>query len=217
MSYLLMFLLTAAFLLSASCSAVGTNNTAAAPVTEANRSVAASDQETSLTLTTECKICKFDFASYKGELKKEEVEGLLLALNDEYLATATYEQVNRDFNDPRPFVNIVKGEQRHAERLKALFTQYGIAIPENPWPDNVQKFSSVVEACKASVEGEILNRDLYTQLFKTTERPDIVAAYKDLQRASEDNHLPAFERCSSGGGGRGPGNGRGNGRGPRGN
>jgi len=148
----------------------------------------------------ECRICDFDFASYKGELKKEEVDGLLLALNDEYLAMATYEQVNRDFNNPRPFVNIVEAEARHAARLKSLFALHQIPVPDNPWAGNVTKFTSLAEACRAGVQGEIANRDLYEKLFKSTAREDILIVYRALQRASEENHLPAFERCGTGGG-----------------
>lgn len=158
-----------------------------------------------------CKVCDFDFATYKGDLKKDEIEGLLLALNDEYLATATYEQINKDFDDPRPFVNIVRAETRHAEMLKDLFTKYGMKIPDNPWQGKASTFSSVAEACKASVQGEIANRELYTRLFKTTERKDILDTYRYLQQASDQNHLPAFERCGGGNGrghGRGPGGGR---------
>lgn len=161
----------------------------------------------------ECKICGFDISSYTGDLKKEEIDGLLLALNDEYMAIALYEQVNRNFNDPRLFVNIVEAEKRHAEMLKGLFTKYGIAIPENPWPGKVTTYKTVAEACKAGVDAEIANRDLYTRLFRSTERQDILDTYRALQRASEENHLPAFQRCGDGGGGRGPRNGRG----PRGN
>ncbi len=217
MNYILILLLASGFYLSSSCTAVGSNTAVASNEPDTNVPVAIPANDSPSGVITECKICNFEFSAYRGELAKEEIQGLLLALNDEYLATATYEQVNRKFDDPRPFVNIVEAERRHAERLKALFLKYGIAIPDNPWPGNVQKFSSVTEACKASVEGEVLNRDLYTRLFKTTKRPDIVATFKDLQRASEENHLPAFERCSTGGGGRGLANGTANGRGPRGN
>jgi hypothetical protein len=156
---------------------------------------------------SECRICKFDFSIYKGELNEKEVGGLLLALNDEYMALAIYEQINRDFKDPRPFVNIVQAEARHADRLKDIFKTYNVPVPENTWPGNVLKFDSVAAACKAGVDAEIANRDLYTKLFATTAREDILIVYKALQRASDENHLPAFERC--GGGGRGPGNGRG--------
>lgn len=153
---------------------------------------------------TECKTCTFDYASYKGELNRQEIEGLLLALNDEYMAIAIYEQVNRDFSDPRPFVNIIRAEITHADMLKGLFSKYGLAIPANAWPGSVPKYSSVAEACAEGVKAEIANRDLYSRLFKTTERQDITTVYKALQRASDENHLPAFQCCGGGGGGRGP-------------
>lgn len=201
MRYVLFHLtiLMSAFLVG--CASTAVNDASGANV-PASTQVIAATASPAKTAENECKICNSDFASYKGDLKKEEVDGLLLALNDEYLATATYEQVNRDFNDPRPFVNIVEAEKRHAEMLKALFSKYGLAIPENPWTGSVPKFESVAEACQAGVQGEIVNRDLYTRLFKSTERKDIIDIYRYLQRASEENHLPAFERC---GGGRGPG------------
>ncbi len=178
--------------------------------------VSAVSTENEQSSKTECKICDFDFESYKGDLNKEEVNGLLLALNDEYMAWATYDQINKDFNDPRPFINIQKAEAKHFDRLKNLFSIYKIPVPENAWEGKTPKFESVVEACKAGVDAEIANRDLYTKLFKSTEREDILLVYKNLQRASDENHLPAFKRCSEGKGngkGFGPGNGKGNGRG----
>ncbi len=152
---------------------------------------------------TECKICDFDFANYKGDLKKEEVDGLFLALNDEYLAGATYGQINQDFRNPRPFINIEEAEARHIVRLKEVFKTYNLPIPENKWSGNVPKFQSVAEACKAGGAAEIANRDLYQRLFETTKREDILIVYRALQRASEENHLPAFERCGQGKGGKG--------------
>ncbi len=154
----------------------------------------------------ECKTCDFDFAKYKGELKKEEVEGLLLALNDEYLAFATYDQINKDFNNPRPFINIRQAESKHSERLKQLLSYYKIDIPENVWLGKTPKFPSISDACKAGVEAEIANRELYDKLFKSTSREDILIVYRALQNASEQNHLPAFQRCAEG---RGMGNQRG--------
>ncbi|HUF05181.1 MAG TPA: DUF2202 domain-containing protein [Aridibacter sp.] len=152
-----------------------------------------------------CRICDLDHAAYKGPLSKEEIDGLLLALNDEYLAWATYDRVNKDFNDPRPFVNIQQAEGKHIERLKAVFTAYEVPVPENKWMGNVTGFKSLAEACKAGVDGEIANRDLYSRLFESTKKEDISLVYKALQSASEDNHLPAFQRCLESGGGRGRG------------
>lgn len=144
---------------------------------------------------TECRICDYDYAEYKGDLSKVEIEGLLLALNDEYLAWATYERINKDFNGPRPFENIQKAEGRHIEELGVLFKTYGIKMPPNKWKGDAPAFKSIAEACEAGIKGEIANRDLYTKLFNSTEREEIITVYKALQSASEENHLPAFERC----------------------
>jgi hypothetical protein len=123
---------------------------------------------------------------------------LLLALNDEYRATAIYEQINKDFKDPRPFVNIVEAEKRHAARLKDVFATYKIAFPENPWTEKVPKFASLAEACKAGVDAEIANSDLYDKILASTKREDILVVYRALQRASVENHLPALKRCGGG-------------------
>lgn len=160
-----------------------------------------------------CRICDFDHAAYKGPLSKEEIDGLLLALNDEYLAWATYGRVNDDFSDPRPFANIQQAEGRHIERLKAVFAVYDVPVPDNKWIGSEPAFKSLAEACKAGVDGEIANRDLYARLFESTKREDITAVYKALQSASEDNHLPAFQRCLESGGGGRRGFGRGSNRG----
>ncbi len=165
--------------------------------------------EAAKTNPNECRICDFDFAAYKGDLKKEEVNGLLLALNDEYLAWATYDRINKDFKNPRPFINIQQAEARHADRLKVLMRTYGVTVPENKWISETPRFETVGAACKAGADAEIANRDLYTRLFKSTTREDILMVYRELQRASEQNHLPAFQRCGSGGGGPGGGRGRG--------
>jgi len=181
-----------------SCSQ-NTNTISAQNRVQTNTNEVKKDTEKSEELKeNECKICKFDFANYKGDLKKEEIEGLLLALNDEYLALAIYEQVNKDFNNPRPFINIQQAEARHSDRLKQLFENYKIPIPENPWLGNAPKYKSVEEACKAGVDAEIVNKQLYDKLFKSTAREDILIVYRALQRASEENHLPAFKRCGNG-------------------
>ena len=94
------------------------------------------------------------------------------------------------------FWNIKKAEDRHIERLAGLFKNYGLKLPENKWTGETPAFDSVKQACEAGVEGEIANMKLYTRLLKTTERDDILMVYTALQRASEENHLPAFKRCS---------------------
>lgn len=140
---------------------------------------------------------------------------LLAAVDDEYKARATYEQVLVDFGDVRPFSNIVEAEQRHIDALVQIFARYGLDVPPDPWPGRVARYGSLSEACAAGVQAEIENAALYDRLLADTTREDLLDTYRNLQRASQENHLPAFQRCAErregrgrGGGGGGGGSGR---------
>jgi len=128
-------------------------------------------------------------------LDKEEQQALRDALDDEYKSHATYEQVIRDFGPIRPFINIVEAEARHVSALLSRVEKYGIAAPENRWLAHAPRYSSVHEACVASVQGEIENVALYDRLLKSTQHSDILSVYQSLRAASQDRHLPAFQRC----------------------
>lgn len=137
----------------------------------------------------------------EGQLTPGELEGLLAALDDEYKARATYAQVLADFGAVRPFANIVEAEQRHIEALVRLFDRYGLDVPIDPWPGRVPRYASLNEACRAGVDAEIDNAALYDRLLAGTDRSDVLDTYRSLQRASQENHLPAFRRCSERGAG----------------
>jgi hypothetical protein len=128
---------------------------------------------------------------------------LLEALDDEHRAWASYDQVIEDFGPVRPFTNIRASEERHIAALRQLFEHYGLAIPENPWPGRVERYGSLEEACKAGVEAEIANGSMYDRLIRGTQKPDIVRVLSNLQDASQQRHLPAFQRCAGRGYGRG--------------
>jgi len=129
-------------------------------------------------------------------LDNTERQALEDALDDEYKAHTTYDQVIHDLGPVRPFVNIVDAEARHVSALLSLFEKYGIAAAPNRWPGKLPRFSSVHEACAAAVQGEIENVALYDRVLKTTRRPDILSVYQALRSASLDRHLPAFQRCA---------------------
>lgn len=130
-------------------------------------------------------------------LSDAEVAALCEALDDEFKAIATYDQVIADFGAVRPFVNIVEAERRHANALLAIFQRYDIAVPDDRWADEVPRFSSLHEACLAGVDGEIENAAMYSRLIAATSHPDIIEVFENLQRASQDNHLDAFRRCAN--------------------
>ena len=130
-------------------------------------------------------------------LTDREIAGLVRALDDEYRAYAIYGQVIADFGQVQPFVNIQRAEAQHSAALIRLFNTYSLPVPENSWLGNVPRSTTLTEACAAGVTAEIANRDLYTELFTTTARADILTVYRSLQRASEQQHLPAFQRCAA--------------------
>ncbi len=123
---------------------------------------------------------------------------LVEALNDEYKARATYQYVINTFGPVRPFVNIVEAESRHIEALVYLFHKYKIPVPQDTWEQRIDKPESIEAACKAGVAAEIENAEMYDRLLQATaDYPDIQRVMKNLQRASAENHLPAFQRCSA--------------------
>jgi hypothetical protein len=140
-------------------------------------------------------------------LDETEVRALHEALDDEYRAWATYDQVIADFGEVRPFSNIREAEARHIEALRVLFWRYGVAVPANPWLGKVTRYASLREACEAGVAAEIENAALYERLLASTRRADILTVFRNLREASQERHLPAFQRCvqSGPGGGRGGG------------
>jgi hypothetical protein len=120
---------------------------------------------------------------------------VLEALNDEYKARAFYQLVISTFGPVQPFINIVQAEDTHARALEAVCARYAIPLPADDWGKKLQRPSSVLEACRAGVEGEHENIAMYDRLLRETEEPDIRALFQRLQARSRDAHLPAFERC----------------------
>ncbi len=128
-------------------------------------------------------------------LSQLELDALHEALEDEYRAWATYDQVISDFGEVRPFINIREAEARHIQALCSLFEAYEIKIPRNNWPGKVTRYKTLKAACEAGVAAEIENGQMYDRLFKSTKKADILRVYINLQQASQQNHLPAFQRC----------------------
>ena len=138
-------------------------------------------------------------------LTETEIRVLNEALDDEYRAWATYDQVIADFGEVPPFSNIRAAEARHIEALCMLFARYGLPVPENPWPGKVMRYASLRAACEAGVAAEIANGAMYDRLLRATPRPDILTVLRNLQGASQQRHLSAFQRCAQGSVGRGRG------------
>lgn len=117
------------------------------------------------------------------------------ALDDEYKARATYLEVIEAFGPVRPFVNIVESEGRHISALLSLYSKFGLTPPDDPWAGNVAAPSSLADACRAAVKGEIENAEMYERLLAGVDETAVRQVLQRLQAASRDNHLPAFRRC----------------------
>ncbi|HUH37118.1 MAG TPA: DUF2202 domain-containing protein [Spongiibacteraceae bacterium] len=149
-------------------------------------------------------------------LTEAEIKALHEALDDEYMACSTYDQVIQDFGEVAPFSNIRDAERRHITSLLALYKRYGLPVPENTWSGRVDRYPSLLAACQAGVAAEIANGGMYERLLSVIEKPDIRRVLTHLQAASQQRHLPAFQRCVAGGGRYGCGQGMRHRRGHRG-
>lgn len=129
------------------------------------------------------------------------IRAIHVALDDEYRAAAFYAAVIEKFGDVRPFINIIDAERRHARRLERLLEAVGEPIPANPYETGESRPppvpATLAEACRVGAEAEIQNAALYDEdLIPAVDGfPAVESAMRDLRAASQDNHLPAFQRC----------------------
>jgi hypothetical protein len=122
---------------------------------------------------------------------------LVDALQEEYKAQMLYRSVLEDYPGALPFAAIVESEVRHVEALRMLFTRRQQTPPVSLWtPASFSPFSSIQTACAGGVEAETEDGALYTPYLQRTDLPqDARNVFTNLQAASLENHLPAFERC----------------------
>jgi len=133
-----------------------------------------------------------------GELSTEVQKALEEAINDEYKALSTYEAVIAKFGAVRPFSMIKGAEEQHIASLKAIYDKYGLVPPQNNWTGKINVPPSLQQSCQTGVDAEIANAALYKNelLPAVQEYEDIVLVFTNLMNASEQKHLPAFERCN---------------------
>lgn len=128
-------------------------------------------------------------------LAADNIKALNMALDDEYKSFATYQQVIDDFGEIKPFINIIRSEEKHIEHLRPFFEKYSQKVPANPYLGKVDSYSSVKEACQAGVVAEEENVALYDKIYSFTDDSDLIKVFNKLQRASQEKHLRAFRRC----------------------
>ena len=118
------------------------------------------------------------------------------AVHEERNAEATYRNVIAALGPIQPFVNIADSEAQHVSALEQLARKYGVDISNvtaagNPSPTGKRG------ACTMGVSAERADIALYDELLpQVTAHPDVVQVLTNLRTASQDSHLPAFERCA---------------------
>ena len=132
-----------------------------------------------------------------GELSTSVKDALNQAINDEYKAYSTYESVIKKLGNVRPFSMIIRAEEQHISALKSIYDKYGLTVPENTLAKKITAPSTLSQACQTGVDAEIANAALYRDklLPAVTDYPDITQVFENLMNASQQKHLPAFERC----------------------
>jgi hypothetical protein len=120
----------------------------------------------------------------------------------EYAAYAAYAAVLETYGEVEPYATIADAELRHIEALQRLLDRYGIEYPSvNPYLGTIEAPEDLATAAQAWAEGEIANIALYDELLLEVEGySDITRVFLNLQFASQDAHLPAFELAAENGG-----------------
>jgi hypothetical protein len=128
-------------------------------------------------------------------LSADEKDALNQAILEEYGALNLYQSVIAQFGNVYPFSQIVRSEQQHINALTRQAVKYGVTVPANPGLASPTDFASLSEACQAGVAAEIADAALYDELKPVVTHTDILSVFNNLQSASLNSHLPAFQAC----------------------
>ena len=133
--------------------------------------------------------------SVVNTLSEQEAADLTAAIQEEYTAMNTYQAVINALGDVQPFVRIARSEQQHVNALIRVAQRFGVEVPENAGEVAEIEWSTLTEACQMGVIFEQVDAALYDELLLNITNPMLIRVYTNLQRASLNNHLPAFEAC----------------------
>jgi hypothetical protein len=128
-------------------------------------------------------------------LSDQEKTALQSAILEEYGAYNLYSAAIKQVGNVYPFSRIVSSEQQHINALVRQAQKYGVSVPANPGLTTVPSFPTLASACQAGVAAEIADAKLYDTLKPVTTHTDLLKVYNNLQSASLNSHLPAFQTC----------------------
>lgn len=128
-------------------------------------------------------------------LSDAEKDALLQAIKEEYGALNLYKSVIAQFGSTYPFDMIARAEQQHINALLRQAEKYNLPVPAQTTTISPSTYASLVNACAAGAAAEIADAALYDTLKPVTQRADLLQVFNNLQSASLNSHLPAFEAC----------------------
>jgi hypothetical protein len=128
-------------------------------------------------------------------LSAAEKDALSQAILEEYGALNLYQSVIAQFGSVYPFSQIARAEKQHINALTQQAVKYQVAVPANPGLATITTFATLSAACQAGAAAEIADAALYDALQPVVTHTDIIKVFSNLQSASLNHHLPAFEAC----------------------
>jgi hypothetical protein len=121
-------------------------------------------------------------------------EMLVYAIQDEYMAEASYLAIMDAYGTVKPFTNIAKAEGTHISLLLPLFETYGLEIPDNEAEARIELPATLAESFEKGVAGEIQNISVYGQFLEAEDLPEDIRSVFERLIAASEKHLAAFER-----------------------
>jgi hypothetical protein len=128
-------------------------------------------------------------------LSAEEEGALQEAILEEYGALNLYQSAISQLGSVYPFGQIVQAEEQHVLALVRQADKYGVVVPDNLGLTSQTTFDTLAQACQTGVSAEIADAELYDSLKIVTTHADLLNVYNNLQSASLNSHLPAFQSC----------------------
>ncbi len=126
-------------------------------------------------------------------LSEASVKTLDEAIQEEYLARATYQAILDKFGQELPFVNIVRSEGQHIAALSRQYTTHGLAVPADSWVGKVTAPATIKDAFTAAIQLEKDDAALYDKLMTQVTEPELTRVFTQLQSASLNMHLKSLE------------------------
>lgn len=123
----------------------------------------------------------------------------LLGAEGEYAAYAIYAAILEEYGEVKPFSKIIASAAKHIDELKHILDQYEILYPvENPYLGGIQAPESLASAAQAAVNAKIAEGTRYErQLEILANYSYILEEFVSFQTASQEKHLPAFQRAAA--------------------